>query len=111
MIGSILFVKSLRQLHHVFIINLAMCDFGVMVMDIFVLIGAFYGEKPFADHPMLCEVCGFICLLSCFGSLWSMMFISINRFQCNTMLCMTGFTYMIGFTKEAFSRTVPHKSF
>ena len=78
-IALILFVKELRQLHHVFFINLAICDFGVMVMDVFVLLGATFGKGFYMDRPILCEISGFVCMMSCFGSLWTMMFIAINR--------------------------------
>ena len=72
-------MKKLRQLHHVFFVNLALCDFGVMIMDVFVLLGAIYGREFYLERPMLCEINGFICMISCFGSLWTMMFIAINR--------------------------------
>ena len=87
-IGLIVFVKQLRQLHHVFFVNLALCDFGVMVMDVFVLLGAIYGRDFYLERPMLCEISGFICMMSCFGSLWTMMFIAINRLNFYTEPCM-----------------------
>ena len=77
----ILFVKELRQLHHVFFVNLALCDFGVMVMNVFALLGAINGENFYLERPMLCEISGFICMISCFGSLWTMMVIALNRFH------------------------------
>ena len=77
----ILFVKELRQLHHAFFVNLALCDFGVMVMDVFALLGAVNGKNFYLERPMLCEISGFICMMSCFGSLWTMMVIALNRFN------------------------------
>ena len=80
-IGLILFVRELRQIHHVFFVNLALCDFGVMITDIFALLGAINGESFFLERPILCEISGFICMISCFGSLWTMMVIALNRFN------------------------------
>ena len=80
-IGLILFVKRLRQRHHVFFANLALCDFGVMVMNVFALLGAINGKNFYMERPMLCEISGFICMISCFGSLWTMAVIALNRFN------------------------------
>ena len=80
-IALILFEKKLRQLHHVFFVNLALCDFGVMVIDVFVLLGAIYGKEFYIERPIMCEISGFVCMMSCFGSLWTMMFIALNRFS------------------------------
>ena len=78
-IGSIIFVKPLKQLHHAFLILLATCDLGVMAMQCFQLLGTIFGDTFLPQHPVLCELSGMVCMTSCFGSLWTMMFIAINR--------------------------------
>ncbi|XP_075254805.1 melatonin receptor type 1B-A-like [Convolutriloba macropyga] len=79
-IGSIIFVKPLKQLHHAFLILLATCDLGVMAMQCFQLLGTIFGDTFLPQHPVLCELSGMVCMTSCFGSLWTMMFIAINRY-------------------------------
>ncbi|XP_063728650.1 melatonin receptor type 1B-B-like [Symsagittifera roscoffensis] len=79
-IASVAVVKNLRKLPHLFVINLAICDLGVMSMHVFVLIGAIYGDTFLKDRYVMCEVSGIVCMLSCFGSLWTMMFVAVNRY-------------------------------
>ncbi|XP_075264359.1 melatonin receptor type 1B-like [Convolutriloba macropyga] len=79
-IASVCFVKHLRQIPHLFVINLAICDLGVMSMNVFAYLGIFYGDTILAQNKVLCEVSGTICMLGCFGSLWTMMFVAINRY-------------------------------
>jgi len=73
-------VKHLRQIPHLFVINLAICDLGVMSMNVFAYTGIFYGDTILAHNKVLCEISGTICMLGCFGSLWTMMFVAINRY-------------------------------
>ncbi|XP_075262579.1 melatonin receptor type 1C-like [Convolutriloba macropyga] len=79
-IASIALVKHLRQVPHLFVVNLAISDLGVMMMNVFVLIGVFFGDTVLPRYPWLCELSGAFCMLSCFGSLWTMMFVAVNRF-------------------------------
>ena len=78
-IASIVFMKHLREIPHIFVANLALFDLGVMSMDVFALIGAIRGDTFLPEFPVLCEISGIICMLSCFGSLWTMMFVAVNR--------------------------------
>ncbi|XP_075254806.1 melatonin receptor type 1B-B-like [Convolutriloba macropyga] len=78
--ASVIFTKHLRELHHVFIVVLAVFDLGVMTMNVFVLLGTIYGDTFLPNNPILCEVSGIICMVGCVGSIWAMMFIAINRF-------------------------------
>ena len=43
-IASIALVKHLRQVPHLFVVNLAISDLGVLMMNVFVLIGVFFGD-------------------------------------------------------------------
>lgn len=79
-IASVAFMRHLRQIPHIFVVNLAVFDLGVMGMNCFVLVGCFTGDTFWTSHPLLCEISGVMCMMSCFGSLWTMMFVAINRF-------------------------------
>ncbi|XP_075247468.1 melatonin receptor type 1C-like [Convolutriloba macropyga] len=135
-IASIIFMKHLRQIPHIFVANLAMFDLGVMSMNSFALIGVFCGDTFLPSYPILCEMSGVICMLSCFGSLWTMMFVAINRYVficknewyeklfnlkmtilimvliwvCVTLLDLPNFKF-IGWGGHAFSPLILHCSF
>ncbi|XP_075262843.1 melatonin receptor type 1C-like [Convolutriloba macropyga] len=51
-----------------------------MMRGCFMLLGSLYGDTPYRENPLLCEINGMICTLACCGSLWTMMFIAINRY-------------------------------
>ncbi|XP_075243853.1 melatonin receptor type 1C-like [Convolutriloba macropyga] len=80
-IASIAFVKNLRQVPHLFVVNLAIADLGGLVRNCFILTGVFYGDTVLPKNQALCELSGMVCILACFGSLWTMMFIAINRYM------------------------------
>ena len=79
-IFSIALVRRLRELHHLFVANLALFDLGNMGMFCFMLYGAIFGGEFLATHRVICELSAILCMMSCFGSLWTMMFVAINRF-------------------------------
>ncbi|XP_063727274.1 melatonin receptor type 1B-A-like [Symsagittifera roscoffensis] len=79
-LASLVFMSHLRQLAHLFLANLALFDLGVMFMNCIALTGVVWGDSVMRDNPVLCEVSGIICMVACFGSLWTMMFVAINRF-------------------------------
>ncbi|XP_075258788.1 melatonin receptor type 1B-like [Convolutriloba macropyga] len=79
-IASIVFMKHMRQLHHVFLANLAVFDLAVMVMFGYMLYGGLYGGEEFKENKEFCNFTAIICSMSCFGSLWSMMFVALNRY-------------------------------
>ena len=83
-IGCVCFVKHLQKLPHLFVLNLACCDLGVMAINILSIIGMFRGKEFYDRFPAVCEISGTLCMVSCFGSLYTMMMISINRF----VLCL-----------------------
>ncbi|XP_063727463.1 leukotriene B4 receptor 1-like [Symsagittifera roscoffensis] len=78
-IFSIALVRHLRELHHLFVANLALFDLGNMGMFCFMLYGAIFGGEFLATHRVICELSAILCMMSCFGSLWTMMFVAINR--------------------------------
>ena len=78
-LASLVFMSHLRQLAHLFLANLALFDLGVMFMNCIALTGVVWGDSVMRDNPVLCEVSGIICMVACFGSLWTMMFVAINR--------------------------------
>ncbi|XP_075249488.1 melatonin receptor type 1B-B-like [Convolutriloba macropyga] len=59
-----------------------------MAMNSFVLYGAIFGGSLLANNEVLCEISAIVCMISCFGSLWTMMFVAINRYMfiCKTEL-------------------------
>ena len=82
-IGSVIVHKKLRVLSNIFIVNLAIADFCVIVVvDIFTLLGIHTKGVFFFDKPILCEFLGVICITSCACSLWSIAAIAINRYIC-----------------------------
>ncbi|XP_063722330.1 melatonin receptor type 1B-A-like [Symsagittifera roscoffensis] len=78
-IAVVVMFKHLREVPHLLVINLAVSDLGVMLMSGLELIGVFYGDTFLPKYPLLCEFSGVLCMSCCFASLWTMMFIAINR--------------------------------
>ncbi|XP_075248454.1 uncharacterized protein LOC142341411 [Convolutriloba macropyga] len=54
-IVSLMFMKHLRQLAHLFVANLALFDLGVMFMNSIALIGVIYGDRVMLENPILCD--------------------------------------------------------
>ncbi|XP_063715552.1 melatonin receptor type 1B-B-like [Symsagittifera roscoffensis] len=51
-----------------------------MVMFLYMLYGGVYGSDSFEKNDAFCEFTAIICSMSCFGSLWSMMCVAVNRY-------------------------------
>ena len=73
--------KKLRVLHNVFIVNLAVADLIVTsLVNPFAIIGALDKGKLFARQPELCEFLATMCITSFACSVWSISFVSLNRY-------------------------------
>ncbi|XP_066264203.1 melatonin receptor type 1A-like [Branchiostoma lanceolatum] len=102
-IGAVYATPSLRSVSNIFIVNLAVADLMVSsVVDTFNIVGVIDQVKDtdcsafpmgflthanlgtpalnfLRDHPVVCEMVGFVCVTSCICSLMSVSNIGINR--------------------------------
>ncbi|XP_076089883.1 melatonin receptor type 1B-A-like [Mytilus galloprovincialis] len=73
--------KELKQVQSVFIVNLAISDMYVtLIADPMSIVGKIEGRPFFLQYPVLCEIIGKICTMSCISSLGSITFLSLNRY-------------------------------
>ncbi|CAH1249273.1 MTNR1A [Branchiostoma lanceolatum] len=78
-IGAVYATPSLRSVSNIFIVNLAVADLMVSsVVDTFNIVGVI-DQNFLRDHPVVCELVGFVCVTSCICSLMSVSNIGINR--------------------------------
>ncbi|XP_072014867.1 melatonin receptor type 1B-B-like [Amphiura filiformis] len=82
-IGAVLVHKKLRVLSNAFIVNLAFADLCVsFFVNTFNIVGMMTKGIFFYDKPILCEMLGSICIISCLCSVWSVAAIATNRYVC-----------------------------
>ena len=73
--------KKLLVLHNVFIVNLAVADLIVTsLVNPFAIVGALDKGRLFARRPALCEFLATMCITSFTCSIWSISFVSLNRY-------------------------------
>ncbi|VDI28886.1 Hypothetical predicted protein, partial [Mytilus galloprovincialis] len=75
--------KELKQVQSVFIVNLAISDMYVtLIADPMSIVEKLSGRyKPVVSlYPVLCEIIGKMCTMSCISSLGSITFLSLNRY-------------------------------
>ena len=72
--------KKLQVISNVFVVNLAAVDlFVTAVVDPFAAVGLFGNGEFFRLHPDVCSGLGAIVVISCSNSIWSILFISLER--------------------------------
>ncbi|XP_052090330.1 melatonin receptor type 1B-A-like [Mytilus californianus] len=73
--------KELRQVQSVFMVNLAISDLYVtMIADPMSIVGKVEGRQFFMQYPVMCEIIGKVCTVSCIASLGSITLLSFNRY-------------------------------
>ncbi|XP_071476522.1 melatonin receptor type 1B-B-like [Diadema antillarum] len=92
--GAILIDRKLRNtVANIFIFNLAIADFCVTsFVDLSYILGNFHPQW-FQGKSVLCNLAASVCIVSCTCSMWSICFISINRFVCITQSKYYGTIY------------------
>ncbi len=78
---SVTLNKKLQVISNVFIVNLAIADLSVTtVIEPFIAIGLFDDVKFFEKFPIVCIFLGFLIVVSCGCSIWSIVAISVERY-------------------------------
>ncbi|XP_052090651.1 melatonin receptor type 1A-like [Mytilus californianus] len=73
--------KGTMTMQSIFIINIAISDMYVTLMaNPMSIVGKVEGRTFFLQYPILCEIIGKMCTISCIVSLGSITFLSFNRY-------------------------------
>ncbi|XP_076091481.1 melatonin receptor type 1B-A-like [Mytilus galloprovincialis] len=73
--------KGTMTVQSIFIVNIAISDMYVTLMaDPMSIVGKIEGRPFFMQYPILCEIIGKMCTISCIVSLGSITFLSFNRY-------------------------------
>ncbi|CAC5401053.1 unnamed protein product [Mytilus coruscus] len=73
--------KGTMTVQSIFIINIAISDMYVtLVADPMSVVGKVEGRLFFMQYPILCDIIGKMCTISCIVSLGSITFLSFNRY-------------------------------
>ncbi|XP_071157126.1 melatonin receptor type 1B-A-like [Mytilus edulis] len=80
-IGAVMISKKLRTTGNMFIVNLAIADFIViLIVEPFNYIGIINGAGPYIENVWLCHFVAIICVMACVCSMMNLAAVAVNRY-------------------------------